>query len=417
MQTYTVTAEKIVFGGDCLTKVNGKNVFVPYAIPGEKLEIEISKSYKDYDTAKIVKILESSPHRVEPFCPLYGKCGGCNMQHIAPDFQQKLRVQMLRDCFEREGIKVPEIQIISGATTGYRSRLQFTDGGLSEKGSNNIVSLTNCPIATAEINQYLSYVPQKDRPQGRVHVFGDKRVLNYKNNNYPGVIIADEIKKATATPQLIQGKPSKNRKIKNKVQHRFAGSTQHTPNVCSVQLKNKKIDFDVQGFFQSNLEVLEKTVDAVCTNMGGSNVLDMYAGCGTFSVFLADIFNKTTLVEHNRDALVFAETNLTGQKHESYGVSGEKFVTQNAKYIIENEGKYDAVVIDPPRSGMEKKVCDWLCECKTGQIRSVSCDPSTHARDASRLLKSGYGLAKLFLLDFYPNTSHIESLAYFEYFD
>ena len=83
--------------------------------------------------------------------------------------------------------------------------------------------------------------------------------------------------------------------------------------------------------------------------------------------------------------------------------------------ILAKNGPFDAVVIDPPRSGMEKEVCDWLCKNKTGQIRSVSCDPSTHARDALKLVKSGYELTKLYLLDFYPQTAHIESLAYFEY--
>ena len=134
----------------------------------------------------------------------------------------------------------------------------------------------------------------------------------------------------------------------------------------------------------------------------------MYAGCGTFSVFLADIFKEVTLVEHNRDALVFAEENLKGIKHQSFGLSGEKWVqTAENKY-------FDAVVIDPPRSGMEKEVCKWLCKSKIPQIRSVSCDPATHARDLSFLLKAGYELKKLYLLDFYPNTSHIESLAILE---
>ena len=140
----------------------------------------------------------------------------------------------------------------------------------------------------------------------------------------------------------------------------------------------------------------------------------MYCGAGTLSAFVAESFKKTFLVEHNRDALVHAEINIANTPHETYGLSGTKWVEQNADKILLENGAFDAVIIDPPRSGMESAVCKWLCKNKAGIVKSLSCDPSTHARDAKYLVKSGYNLAKLYLLDFYPQTSHIESLAYFE---
>lgn len=407
-----VKIEKIVAGGDCLAKINGKNVFIPYTIPGETVEVEITKTFRDYDFAKVVRIIEKSPHRVEPFCPLYGKCGGCNMQHISSDYQIELRKSILKDSFVREGLEVPEIEVVSGSERNYRSRIQLTDGGFNEKDSNSIVNLDFCPVATPEINEYLKSVPQNQRPRGRVHIFGDKRVLNENH-----LLVADENRSGQKEIEIRGVGQKKKSKVKAKKNTYFKGTLQNQNNVCSLNILGKKIDFDVQGFFQSNLEVLEKSVEKVTTNMGGKNVLDMYSGCGTFSVFLSDIFEKTTLVEHNRDAIVFAETNLVGTKHESYGQSGEKWVLQNAEKILEDNGRFDAVVIDPPRSGMEKEVCKWLCKNKTWQIRSVSCNPSTHARDAAFLVKSGYNIKKLYLLDFYPQTSHIESLAFFEYFD
>ena len=90
----------------------------------------------------------------------------------------------------------------------------------------------------------------------------------------------------------------------------------------------------------------------------------MYAGAGTFSVFLADIFKKTTLVEHNRDALVHAELNLAGKPHETYGLSGSRWVKENAPQIIEKNGNFDAVIIDPPRSGMERDAVQWPLQNK-----------------------------------------------------
>ena len=413
MEQYIVTAEKMVYGGDCLCKINGKNVFIPFVIPGEKVKIEILKSYRDYDLARPVEILEPSFHRVKPVCPLYTVCGGCNMQHISADFQRELRVSMLKESFTREGIVCPEIQVISGNDFGYRGRIQLTDGSFNRKNSNETVCLDYCPVATKEINSYLKSTPQNLRPKGRVHIFADERVTDTYNSPFSKTVIADE-KENNLWLQKTVGKSS--RKLKNKVQQRFAGTVNDSSSKCSVLLNGKTLQFDVKGFFQSNLEVLEKTIQEVKFNMGGENLLDMYSGCGTFSVFLGNLFNKTYLVEHNRDALVNAEINMAGINHESYGVSGERWTKVNAPVILSKcGGRFDAVVIDPPRSGMEKEVSDWLCKNKTGQIRSISCNSSTHARDAKKLIQAGYRLTGLFLLDFYPQTSHIESLACFEY--
>ncbi|MBR4628946.1 MAG: class I SAM-dependent RNA methyltransferase [Treponema sp.] len=405
-----IKAEKMVAGGDCMGRANGKTVFIPYAIPGETYEAEITKSFRDYDNAKITKIIEKSNHRVEPFCKLYGICGGCNMQHIDTEMQVELRKQILRDAFTREGIDCPEIEVIGGTEKGYRARIQLTDGGFSEKSSNKIVTLDECPVATAEINRYLKETPQEERPNGRVHVFGDARV---QNDNH--LLIANERAKNDMSIKITGAGERRKSKVKAKKNVHFKGSMLAGENKCSVILKDKKIDFDVQGFFQSNLEVLEKTIEKMRMNIGGTNMLDMYSGCGTFSLFLSDFFKKTTLVEHNRDALVFAETNLVGTTHESYGQSGEKWVETNADAFMKRNGQFDAVIIDPPRQGMEKAVCKWLCDTKIGQIRSVSCNASTHARDAAMLVKAGYTLEKLYLLDFYPQTAHTESLAFFGY--
>lgn len=405
--TVLVTAEKLVAGGDCLSHINGKNVFIPHAVPGEKLEVRITSSARDYDRAEIVRIAEPSAQRVEPACPLYGRCGGCNMQHIDAKSQIELRKQLLSNLFERENVTVPAIEVISDAQTGYRARMQLHDGSLFAKKSNEAVAFSACPVATPEINAWLSSVPQEKRPRGRVQIFADGRVQGTEGN----IAVAQETD--TNTSPRIQG--GAKRKIKDKVKKRFSGTVQSAENAVEILLAGKTIRFDVRGFFQSNLAVLEKAVSAVCDGLQGKHVLDMYSGVGTFSVFLADRFEHVTLVEHNRDAIVYAEINMAGRPHESYGVSGARFVEQNAAGVVAQHGAFDAVVIDPPRSGMEKEVCAWLCKNPVPEIRSVSCDPTTQARDIARLVKAGYKLTKLYLLDFYPQTAHIESLACLEY--
>lgn len=403
-----VVAEKMVFGGSCMAKVGGKTVFIPYAIPGEPLEIEISQSFRDYDLADITQVVEPSAHRAQPFCPLYGICGGCNMQHISAAQQRALRAQILRDCFAREGIAVPNIQLIVGSDRGYRARIQLTDGGFNRRESNTVVPLAACPVATPQVNAYLAAVPQQERPRGRCHLFGDSRVQNA--TPFDHLLIAEEKKRA---PRTMSEKLKK--RIKHTVRPRFAGTTADAQSVCTLLLAGKTIQFDTRGFFQSNLDVLEKTVGTITHGLAGKRALDIYAGAGIFSVFLSDTFAQVTLVEHNRDALVQAEINLRGKKHESYGVSGARWVRENAAQVIAQGGDFDAVVIDPPRSGMEKEVRDWLCTHKPRHVRSLSCDPATHARDAAALIRAGYALTALYLPDFYPQTSHIESLAFFEY--
>ena len=398
-----IIAEKIVFGGNSLTKIDGKNVFVPFAIPGETLEVQITKNFRDYDIAEITSIINPSIHRIKPPCKYYQKCGGCNMLHIDYDFQKKLRTQILSDLFFQQGIDLKnQIEIISGPSSNYRCRFQLNDGGLSERASNNIIPIENCFCAEKMINDYLQNTPFEKRPKGRIPLFASD--FSEKKE----VMIYQEIQK-NQEKNSSYIKNGKKKKIKKNVH--FAGTVYSPKNAVTVTLNNKKISFDVRGFFQSNLFVFEKVLNLILQNLdGGKNILDMYAGCGSISAFLSDLYENVVLVEHNRDALVYAEQNLIGRKHTSFGMSGASWI----KNCVSTSQPFDACVIDPPRSGMEKEVCEYLCNSNIKKIISLSCDPSTHARDCKKLIQAGYKIKKIYLLDFYPNTSHIESLVVFQ---
>lgn len=396
-----IITEKFVFGGKSLGKINGKNVFIPFSIPGEELEINITESKKDYDNGQIVKILKSSPYRQEAPCKYYGKCGGCNMMHIKPDYQQELRKVILQDIFAQNGIDIRDkTQIITGPDYNYRARFQLNDGGLSVQNSNLIVPIDKCYCAENVINQYFAQTSMDERPKGRCHLFASQF-----SEDKDKVMLT--LPKEDKSKQIIN---PKNKKIKIKENHYFSGTQFSPENTTSVILNNKKLTFDVRGFFQSNLFVFEKVTKIILEHLpGGKNILDMYAGCGSISSFLTEKYENVVLVEHNRDAIVYAEQNLAGKGHVSYGLSGANWVKTCAPYC----GKFDACVIDPPRSGMEREVCEYLCNSNIPLIVSMSCDPATHARDCARLIKACYYLDKAYLLDFYPNTSHIESLAIF----
>ena len=402
----TIITDKMVFGGKCLGKINGKNVFVPYTIPGEKIEINITEENKDYDNAEAVSIIESSPHRIIPPCHYYGKCGGCNMMHIEPSYQKEIRKSILTDIFRQNGIDITgKTQIVDGPDFNYRCRFQLNDGGLSQRKSNVVIKVEECLCAENKVNEYLKNTAEEpdSRPKGRSHLFGSS-------------FSTEDLKIAAEEPirnpkTKITGGGQKNKKLKVKENRYFAGTLASPENTMSVQLGGHKLSFDVRGFFQSNLFVFEKVCRLITDLLpGGKNILDMYSGCGSISTFLTEKYENVVLVEHNRDALVFAEQNLAGKKHVSYGLSGANFVKNCAAGLPQ----FDACTIDPPRSGMEKEVCEWLCKSKIPLILSLSCDPATHARDCARLIEAGYSLKQAYLLDFYPNTSHIESLCLLE---
>ncbi|MBQ9537935.1 MAG: class I SAM-dependent RNA methyltransferase [Treponema sp.] len=417
MATYRIKAEQMVTGGDCISSIDGKKIFVPLAIPGEELEVEITKEFRDYSVGKIVSVLTPSPHRVQPFCPLYGKCGGCNMMHIDSSQQQELRKSILKEAFMREGIEPPEIEVVAGSDRSYRARFQLHDGGLMERASNKIIQLDGCKCATAEVNRYLSEIAPQDRPKGRVHLFGSSSITSIPSDYDKIVIACEEERQRKKEERILKGQPRKTvngrpMKKQKKIKPRFEGTTFNPANSCTIDLLGKNISFDVQGFFQSNLELLGKAIPLITEGLSGNNALDIYAGVGTFSIFLANSFKHVCLVEHNRDALAYAEMNLSGKSHESYGVSAENWIKNHSGQFTSLHGSFDAAVVDPPRSGMEKSVRNWLSSSQIPRIHSLSCDAATQARDVASLLKGGYRLDRLFLLDFYPQTCHIESLAW-----
>lgn len=379
----------MVCGGDCITKIDGKTVFVSGLLPCEEASIKITESRKDYDRAEVLAIKKSSPHRRQPPCPYYGSCGGCNLQMADDEYQKELRLSILKDCFRRglgrslnseKAITdiIDAAGILSGSSWNYRSRFQFHSDGLKKKADDSIIAIDSCLIATDGVNKILH---DKKLPAGndRTHVFED----------------------VIATPE--------------------SDNTEY-----SAEINGSSLLFNVRGFFQSNLEMIGKTISMIekeienhlhsdaCTdsyvNEKPETLLDMYCGVGTFTRFLGKYFKNTVMVEHNTHAISYAEKNVSDIPHSAKAMSGAKWVR-----TPEASNRYDAVVIDPPRSGMEKEVASWLCSHKTPLVFSVSCDPVTHARDAARLIQSGYTLQKLVLLDFYPQTSHIESFALFTY--
>lgn len=422
-----IIAQKAVFGGDCIGKIDGKTVFIGAhfhqnrnsqnspgsdsqtgALPGEELEAEIIASKKDYDRAVVKKILKPSPFRTQPICPVYGLCGGCNFQYAAYPYQLELKKNIVHDLLTRSlgrDTEIPNIEIVSGPDIEYRSRFQFHAGGLKQRNSDDIVLLKDCPCAVKPIRAFLQSGSLASKPNDtaeRITVFADERLLGDIRDGTE--VVTGNKRAGTYAPKVV--------------------CASDTFPVCTITLTGKRINFDVRSFFQSNMYMLEKALPLVTKDLHGKRLLDMYGGTGILSLFAAENFESVTIVESDKRSLSFAETNYRDNgincKIDTYTMRASEWAQKHLNRKRQKSGRFentletenfDALIIDPPRTGIEKEVVDYITASKPSIIRSLSCDPATHARDLKRLVQAGYTIESFHMLDFYPHTSHIESLA------
>jgi 23S rRNA (uracil1939-C5)-methyltransferase len=380
--------ESIVAGGDALGRIEGKPVFVPGGAPEEIVCCRITKDHKSWVKAELLEIIKPSPLRVDSVCAFYGKCGGCNLQHINYETQLKVKTSILNESFLRiGGLQSPDIEVFSSPPWEYRNRMQFhcfrqkqndVSFGLKGQNSKEIIAVSDCPIAVSGIRKILknshlsprssysfSIPPEKDR----FTVFSKDDVL------------------------LNEGGQQKGR----------------------IKLLEKEILIDAGLFFQSNCFMLEKLIKelrkiAECADRS-QPMADLYCGVGTFALFLGDLFPKIILAEENKNAVSLACENLRG-------INAEFFALRDTDWpkVISNPRKkeFGFAVIDPPRTGLAQKLALALALNGPSVLAYVSCDAASLARDAKILTSGGYKLNRLLLFDFYPQTAHIESLAVFK---
>ena len=359
--------EKMAQGGRGLARLDdGRICFVEDALPGETVEAQVVRSKKDYAEACAVQILEAHALRVVPACPLYGRCGGCNLQHASAELQTQIHREVVEELFERMAkTHLPMDWVIhAGAPWAYRNRARFIKTpqgwGFRERASNRWVSLKNCPVLTEGLNDFLTQTPGRGRAR-ELDVF----------DNGQGHVVWD-------SPTL-------------------------------VPLLGKQVSMDPSVFFQSNLQLLPELVQAVIHAAGeGQHVVDLFSGVGLFSLFLQDHFQQVSAVERDKGCLAHAHKHLA---------SHVQFVAEPAEDWLMGPARMqgvDCVVVDPPRTGLPPSVCQALIQSQTQRLIYISCDPVTLARDTRLFLAGGYRLVQANGFSFYPQTSHFEMMAVFE---
>jgi len=375
-EIFNARIERIAAGSAGIAVHQGKRVFVEMAAPGDLARCQIKKEHKTWAEAEILEILEPSPQRVEPVCPLYGYCGCCTLQHLDYEAQIAAKTAILREAFSRIGgvdIEPQEIRIRKSSPFEYRNRMQFhrtsaNRPGLKERKSSRLVTLDDCPVAD------------------------------------------DGIRKALREGKLISP-PGK---------ERFTVFSRGKTFLCEggverglVSVLGRELAMDARVFFQSNVAMLELLVaDLIIAASKADRSLplaDIYCGVGIFASFLGGEFQEIDLVEENKRSIEIARENMRiAQKVNYYAL------TDTAWSKTHKKGRtWGFMVLDPPRNGLSLAMREFLVMNGPELASYVSCDPATLARDSRFLLEGGYALKELTMYDFYPQTAHIESMAVF----
>jgi 23S rRNA (uracil1939-C5)-methyltransferase len=346
--------EKLVYGGDGLARTDLGVVFVPRTAAGDVVEAEIVERKKDYAIARLKRVLEPSTDRQEPYCPNYENEGCCHWQHIQYKKQVEYKESIVRESMKRLG-KIDwdgEIKHVTGPDRNYRLRATFhvMNGRLGFVNG----PIQECASLVPELNQF---IPTVDA-QAAVEVH------------------------ALSAPEVIASFVLNNGAIQ-----RSGRATIHVDGL------HYRVAADV--FFQANRFLLAAFINEVLDQVGPSpkNLLELYAGAGFFSIPLARVAQEVIAIESNRSAVRQAkESALLNETRQV------RFVEGQVETILEGADlQPNIVVLDPPRAGC-----------------GVSCNPSTFAREAKVLASHNYQLQRLTLVDQFPNTYHIETVALFE---
>jgi len=408
-EPFELDLTRMAHGGSALGQHEGRTIFVPYAIPGEQITARITTDKGRFAYAEGVMLLTPSEARVVPRCPHFGpgRCGGCHWQHIDYPAQLEFKRQVIADQMERIGgfrdlTVYPTIP--SPDAWQYRSHVTMhvdDEGRLGYIATDNqhVLPIEECHIIRPELLDLfyaleLEGIANLERVRLQVGSDGNERMIVLSTvDDEPPEIESD-------LPASINFLTSDNEPLN------LIGSLH-----VHYTIKGRTFRVTAGGFFQVNLPLAEVLVDLVLERLnlqGNESVIDLYAGVGLFTAFLAERAAMVTSVESYPPAVTDADANLADFENVDLIEGAVEDV------LPELEGPFDAIVLDPPRTGVEPQALDAIAALSPQKIVYVACDPATLARDAKRLASKGYRLLHVQPVDMFPQTFHIEAVAAFE---
>lgn len=418
--------EKPIYGGSGLARQEGKAIFVPFTLPGETVEAAITDDHGSYANAELVRILEPSVARAEPRCPHFSDCGGCHYQHTTYQHQIDMKSQILRESLERARITdIPGIGTLSSEPLAYRNRIRLhIDARTSRlaykrRASNQNLIVTTCPIAapilqtalhkiqpsaaTLQLNKYFTEIElftNSAQDSVLISLFtsaAPKPAVQALQSLWPQLQSA--IPQLTGIALFSVDKPRQPGKL---LAHNGEPSLTSTASGHNYRVS-------AGSFFQVNRFLISPLVEHVTQSVAGSLAWDLYAGVGLFSAALTARFQQVIAVESAPSSVHDLLHNLRGTPSRIVASTTLDFLRRLA-----NQHQPDLVIVDPPRSGLGKQVTTLLAAARPTNITYVSCDPATLSRDLKSLLDSGYHLSSIHMVDLFPQTFHLESVATLE---
>jgi len=407
---YELVLEKLTYGGDAMGRLpDSRAVFVPFGLPGEFVRVRLVEEKKNFARGKIIEILEPSPDRIDAKCKHFGECGGCHYQNLPYEKQIQAKTDILIDQLKRIGkIENPTVKpmVACPEPWNYRNHVQFH---LTEEGKLGYVSplpageglgvraITECHLpepSIDELSHQLAFEPETkiDRVSLRSGLDDDLMLVLESETSEPPEL---EIEAGISVTHVYE---------ENTVV--IAGSDH-----ILMRVLGRNFKVSAASFFQVNTVMAGKMVEHLIAQLPitqSSTLLDVYCGVGLFSAFLAPKCGRAIGIESSASACEDFTVNLD----EFDNV--ELYEGEAEDVIPHLEANPDIVLVDPPRAGLDKTVVDGILKLSPSLIAYVSCDPSTLARDAARLIKGGYKLREATPFDLFPQTYHIESITIFE---
>lgn len=396
-----LSIEKLVQGGEGLARLpDGRVCFVQGGLPGERCRVELTAGKKDFARGRVMEVLEKSADRVQPRCPLYGKCGGCSLQHLDSAKQVPYLERVERENFRRIARQeLPaDFKIYQAEPWGYRNRARVVylgekDGrcrfGFRKQESNGVVAIENCPVLTPGLNDFLKTAKASEVFKGLKRIPKDLELNLFDDG-------------------------------RGRVAYYYRGMSESRRQECSVstvKMGGKEIVSDASVFFQSNLSLLPRLVESVREAVdegiasGAASdqwLIDLFSGVGFFAAILQDKFKRVTTVEREPLCLGYAKNNLSGNE----GVAGVENVSAPAEeWLAKNVVDKPAIlIVDPPRTGLPPEALTAIVKSSVNRLIYVSCDPVTLARDFAKFSTAGFALKRAEGFAFYPQTPHLEMM-------
>lgn len=432
-------------GGSGVGKYKGFTIFTPFAVTGEMVEVQITQIKKTYAHAKLIHIVDPHADRTTPLCPIFHECGGCQSQHISYQAQRNVKQQHVTDCLERiAGLREVVVHPVLGMDNPwkYRNKVAVPFGvregkmvaGFYATRSHDIIDMDECGIQHPEINRVISAVKKYVR-QLQIPVYEEKlhrgilRHVVVRIGVNTGEIMVVFVTNGTKFPhkeEIVGRLHAEFPHIESIIQNLNTKRTNVILGSENRLLWGRGVIYDTIGslrfaisphsFFQVNAIQTKVLYDQVLRYAQLSKdevLLDAYCGIGTIALYLASQAKKVYGVEVVSEAIADAEQNAKINR-----IDNAQFKAGQADDIMlgwyKKGVKPDVIVVDPPRKGCEPGVLDAIQNMKPNKVIYVSCNPSTLARDAKLLVAKGFSLMEVQPVDLFPQTEHVECVAYFE---